>query len=177
MGQDEYGCISFSEEDILEQLYLNPEVDVSTFKINMMDGHSNAGKYNRAVKAHYLDWPELLYSRYVRDDDLDKFDKRLQRNWYAPDAYMEFDIARWVLDQCKTDAELQRCGDELILFADRNMFPMLCYLRYFVDEMRKNKQIWGVGRGSSVASYVLYLIGVHRVDSLFYGLDIKEFLR
>jgi len=37
--------------------------------------------------------------------------------------------------------------------------------------------IWGVGRGSSVASYVLYLLGVHRIDSMFYDLDVAEFLR
>ena len=43
--------------------------------------------------------------------------------------------------------------------------------------MKQNNLIWGVGRGSSVASYVLYLLGVHRIDSLHYNLDIAEFLR
>jgi DNA polymerase III alpha subunit len=43
--------------------------------------------------------------------------------------------------------------------------------------MKANNIIWGVGRGSSVASYVLYLLEVHRVDSMYYNLDIREFLR
>ena len=43
--------------------------------------------------------------------------------------------------------------------------------------MRDNGVIWGVGRGSSVASYVLYLIGIHKVDSMYYDLPINEFLR
>jgi DNA polymerase III alpha subunit len=43
--------------------------------------------------------------------------------------------------------------------------------------MRQNAIIWGVGRGSGVASHVLYLIGVHRINSLYYNLDIQEFLR
>jgi len=43
--------------------------------------------------------------------------------------------------------------------------------------MRNNHVIWGVGRGSSVASYVLYKLGVHRIDSLFYDLSVDEFLR
>jgi DNA polymerase III alpha subunit len=43
--------------------------------------------------------------------------------------------------------------------------------------MRSNNIVWGVGRGSSVASYVLYLLGVHKVDSIKYGLDIREFLK
>ena len=43
--------------------------------------------------------------------------------------------------------------------------------------VRKNKFIWGVGRGSSVSSYILYLIGVHRVNSLKFGFDIKDYLK
>jgi len=48
---------------------------------------------------------------------------------------------------------------------------------YIVDMMRKNNLVWGVGRGSSVASYVLYLIGIHKIDSLKYNLNIEEFLK
>jgi DNA polymerase III alpha subunit len=43
--------------------------------------------------------------------------------------------------------------------------------------MQDNRIIWGVGRGSSVASYVLYKLGVHRIDSMYYDLDPQEFLR
>ena len=43
--------------------------------------------------------------------------------------------------------------------------------------MRENHVIWGVGRGSSVSSYVLYKLGIHRIDSMFYDLDVEEFLR
>jgi hypothetical protein len=48
---------------------------------------------------------------------------------------------------------------------------------YLVDFMRENKIVWGVGRGSSVASYILYIIGVHKVNSIQYGLDFHEFMR
>jgi DNA polymerase III alpha subunit len=57
------------------------------------------------------------------------------------------------------------------------MFDLLRFLVYIVDVMREQDIVWGVGRGSSVASYVLYLIGVHKIDSLYYDLDIAEFLR
>jgi DNA polymerase III alpha subunit len=63
------------------------------------------------------------------------------------------------------------------MFQQRNLFNLLKYLKYLVDTMKENNIIWGVGRGSSVASYVLYLLGVHRVDSMYYDLDPKEFLR
>jgi DNA polymerase III alpha subunit len=73
--------------------------------------------------------------------------------------------------------ELQRVGTELLLYQERNMFDLLRFLVYIVDVMREQDIVWGVGRGSSVASYVLYLIGVHKIDSLYYDLDIAEFLR
>ena len=94
-----------------------------------------------------------------------------------PDEYKDMDIAQWILDQCKTELELQRVGAELLLFQERELFPLLQYLKYFVDTMRANNILWGLGRGSSVASYVLYLIGVHKIDSLKYNLDWHEFLR
>ena len=108
---------------------------------------------------------------------IDEFDAQLQNTWFIPDSYKDFDIAAYVLDLCKTDEELQRVGKELIMYQDRNIFNMLIYLKYLVDTMRQNNVVWGVGRGSSVASFVLYLIGVHRINSLYYDLPIEEFLK
>ena len=66
---------------------------------------------------------------------------------------------------------------ELTMFEERKLFPVIQILIYIIDTMRKHKLVWGVGRGSSVASYVLYLLGVHKINSLKYNLDIKEFLK
>ena len=71
----------------------------------------------------------------------------------------------------------ERCGHELLLYQERNLFDLLRFLKYLVDVMTANNVIWGVGRGSSVASYVLYKLGVHKIDSMFYELDVEEFLR
>lgn len=120
----------------------------------------------------------IAYNEYVGDElSVEEFDHRNQSNWFMPDEYKQLDIARHVLDLCKTDAELQRVGAELLLFQERNLFDLLRYLKYLVDVMREHRLIWGVGRGSSLASYVLYLLGVHRIDSMFYDLDPQEFLR
>lgn len=94
-----------------------------------------------------------------------------------PDQYKNMDIAAHVLGLCTSEAQLQRCGAELLLYQERDLFNLLKYLKYLVDTMIANDIIWGVGRGSSVSSYVLYLLGVHRIDSMFYNLDIAEFLR
>ena len=108
---------------------------------------------------------------------VEEYDAQNQQNWYIPDEYKNFDIAKYVLDLCETDAELQRVGEELIQYQELGMFPMLCYCKYLVDTMRKHNVVWGVGRGSSVSSYVLYLIGIHRINSLHYDLSIDEFLK
>jgi len=100
-----------------------------------------------------------------------------QQQWHMPDEYQQLDIAQHVLNLCESEAELQRCGAELLLYQERDLFDLLRYLKYLVDVMLENKIIWGVGRGSSVASFVLYKLRVHRINSLYYNLDITEFLR
>lgn len=108
---------------------------------------------------------------------VDEYDMMNQRNWLMPEEYQHMDIAQHVIDLCKTTPEIQRAGEELLMFQERNLFNLLKYLKYLVDTMRANNIVWGVGRGSSVASYVLYLLGVHRIDSMYYDLDPREFLR
>ena len=105
------------------------------------------------------------------------YDTTSQQRWHMPDEYQQLDIAAYILGLCRTEAELQRVGEELLLYQERGLFNLLRYLKYLVDVMTQNRIIWGVGRGSSVASYVLYLLGVHRIDSMFYDLDPREFLR
>lgn len=116
-------------------------------------------------------WPEQS------DISIAEFDSQRQRCWMMPDQYRDLDIAAYVLGLCESESQLQRVGQELLMFQERGLFNLLRYLKYLVDVMRQNQVIWGVGRGSSVASYVLYKLGVHRIDSMFYDLDPGEFLR
>lgn len=119
----------------------------------------------------------IHYNELVDQMSTEEFDHRNQNVWFMPQAYKDLDIAEHVLGLCSNEAELQRCGIELLMFQERNLFNLLRYLVYLVDTMRDNRLIWGVGRGSSVASYVLFKLGVHKIDSLYYDLDPEEFLR
>jgi DNA polymerase III alpha subunit len=120
--------------------------------------------------------PELV--KYVDPKtSVEDFDNNNQSKWHLPVEYLNMDIAQYVLDKCNTETELQRAGEELIKFQEREMFILLKYLKYLVDTMRKNNIVWGVGRGSSVASFVLFLLEVHRINSLYYDLSIDEFLK
>ena len=120
--------------------------------------------------------PELIQYNKL-DMTVEQFDNKMQSNWLMPEQYKTMDIAQYVLNQCQGEAELQRAGEELLLFQERDMFVLLRYLKYLVDTMRENNIVWGVGRGSSVASFVLFLLGIHRINSLYYDLSIDEFLK
>ena len=170
MKYDQYGQAHIATEDATDLLYQRPDLDLSNIKFD------NPDQFNAAIKVLYSDIQELQqYQQF--DFDLEQFDQRNQSQWRMPEEYRKLDIARWLLDECATDPELQRVADELMLFQERDLFDLLRWLKYFVDTMRKHKVVWGVGRGSSVASYVLYLIGVHKINSMYYDLDISEFLK
>jgi len=114
---------------------------------------------------------------YNAETSVPEFHAEQQANWHMPEQYKNMDIAAHVLGLCTTEAELQRCGKELLLYQERGLFALLRFMVYLVDVMTEQKIVWGVGRGSSVASYVLYKLQVHRIDSLYYNLDVEEFLR
>jgi len=75
-----------------------------------------------------------------------------------------------------TDARLNRVNMEFKRFEDHGLLDVLRTLMYIINTLEEAGVPWGVGRGSSVASYILFLIGVHDVDSIEYDLDFDEFL-
>ena len=94
-----------------------------------------------------------------------------------PESYYQINVLQWLLDKCQTDEERMRVQLEYDLFEKKQFIRVLQFLIYFVNTLRANNIVWGVGRGSSVASFCLFLIGVHKINPLLYNLDIKEFLR
>jgi DNA polymerase III alpha subunit len=110
-------------------------------------------------------------------DTLENFDKKNQKNWFIPEEYFDINIVELLLDKTSNEGEYQRVVSELELFYEKDMIHILTIAIYLVDVFRKNNIVWGVGRGSSVASYCLFLIGLHKINSLQYNLDIHEFLK
>jgi DNA polymerase III alpha subunit len=98
-------------------------------------------------------------------------------NWFIPYEYKTMDILDWLYQRCPTPEIRARVVEELRLFAKHDMIPMLKAMKYIVDTLRANNVVWGVGRGSSVASYVLHIIGVHKIDSIKYNIPIDEFFK
>lgn len=171
MKIDQVGQIIYNQDDLCDLLMQGS--NLSTFNGLLVD--ETVDLETAAIILE--DIPMFIKYNALAVTSVEEFDHRCQANWKMPQKYKDLDIAEHVLSLCNTDPELQRCGAELLLFQERDLFNLLRYLVYLVDTMRENNLIWGVGRGSSVASYVLYKLGVHRINSLFYDLDPGEFLR
>ena len=170
---DDLGVPRFSNRDLIDMIYSG---HVDKCHVVLCDPSADIDKFNAAMQDQHL--PEL--TKYVAlDVDQKTFDGVCQSEWFMPDEYKEFDIEAFLLGKIggKLTTEWARCLEELEAFQERDMYPLLRYMIYLVDFMRKNDIVWGVGRGSSVASYVLYLIGVHKIDSIQFDLDWREFLR
>jgi DNA polymerase III alpha subunit len=171
MIQNKFSEMIFNESDVMDLIMQGRQPD--SLKNMLVD---DTVDLRGAIQ--FVDrMPELI--KYVEKSDviLNVFDKTQQAIWHMPQEYKDLDIAECILELCDNEVELQRCGEELLLYQERDLFNLLRYLKYLVDVMIANQVIWGVGRGSSVASFILYKLGVHRINSLYYNLDVREFLR
>ena len=171
MKIDQVGQIVYNQDDLCDLLMQGS--NLSTLNGVLVDTTVDLETAATILE----DIPMFIKYNELAVTSVEEFDHRCQNTWHMPQKYKDLDIAEHVLSLCASDLELQRCGAELLLFQERDLFNLLRYLVYLVDTMQENNLIWGVGRGSSVASYVLYKLGVHRIDSLFYDLDPGEFLR
>ena len=113
----------------------------------------------------------------VEEDTSDDFHEVNTSKWNIPSEYLDIDIEAYLFERCTTEIEVERIAIELEEFKRRDLLVVLNLMVYLVDYFKQNDIVWGVGRGSSAASYSLYLIGINRVNSLEYDLDIKEFFK
>jgi len=167
---DVYGRIKLDSDQLVDLLYQNPDLGLDSFPV------SNPAEYNTAIEYFHLNWTKLERLNYD-DTTIEEFDKANQNQWFMPNRYKELDIEQWLRNQCTDQNQRDRVDLELSRFHKHNMIDVLKYLKYLVDILIENKIIWGVGRGSSVASYCLFLIGIHKIDSIKFELDINEFLK
>jgi DNA polymerase III alpha subunit len=171
MKTDSLGIPRFTNRDLIDMIYSG---NVEKCHVVLCEESDDIDKFNAAMEEQGFD---TLQKYIPLDVDQKTFDGVCQSEWFMPEEYKAIDVQNWVLNKCTTDKEIARASQELIEFKKRDMNNLLCYMIYLVDFMRENNIVWGVGRGSSVASYVLYLIGVHKIDSIQYDLDWREFLR
>lgn len=185
MKTDELGIPRFTNRDLIDMIYAGHADKVH---VVLCDPSDDINKFNAAMEEQ--GFPKI--QTYIPlDVDQKTFDGVCQGEWFMPEEYKVFDLLSYFDVMVAEDVgshhsrpgeymktpEYARKQEELKAFQDRGLIQLLRYMKYLVDFMRKNNIVWGVGRGSSVSSYLLYLIGVHRINPIQYNLDWREFLR
>lgn len=170
---NKYGDVIYDPEEIFKELYsgnLTSLGDINCLDRSFIDTYNNGISINadKIDKIPYYSEPQ---------SSIEEYDEKCQAEWLIPESYKTFNITEWLINQCNNDIEEARVLDELELYIQHNMLDVLVCLKYLVDRMREQNIVWGLGRGSSTASYCLFLIGIHKIDSIKYSLDIKEFLK
>lgn len=110
----------------------------------------------------------------------------LTYGWDIPRSYQTMNVPQHIMDIFiessrgmtteQFDIRARRVADELQLYKQYGLYDVLRALIYIINTLTAQNVVWGIGRGSSVSSYILYLIGTHDVDSVAYDLDITDFL-
>jgi DNA polymerase III alpha subunit len=170
MRLDKYSNPIFNEQDLFDAIYngyqFNPH---DTLIVN--ERSTTVKHLEEQIGFKFLEPYETHF-------EISDYDSACQSVWNMPDEYKQLDIENWLREQSPPwDPESTRLEEELQAYKARNMLDLLRWLKYFVDTCSKEQVLWGLGRGSSVASYVLYLIGVHSINPIKYNLDWQEFLR
>jgi len=171
MRTDSLGLPIFDHQDAVDLIYQNR---LAVLQDLQFEPHKEIEIYNQSVKLTGVG--ETLHTYQPMLVDVKEFDQLLQSEWFMPNDAKNFDIESHIISITPVGCE-QRVQEELAAFKQHGYLNLLKFLHYLVQNMRSSNMLWGVGRGSSVASYVLYLLGVHRIDSIQYGLDWREFLR
>ena len=174
MITDAYGNCSFATKEVIDLLYSGESISQYT-----LDDDIETRMHNENAKHFELD--NLLQHMHI-DMPADEYHTLLANTWIVPDEYANMDIDVYLtkqLAQRKLDRDvyIDRLADELTEYRDRGMIQILVYLVYMIDVCKQNHIVTGIGRGSSVSSLVLYLIGTHYMDPVKYNLSYKEFLR
>jgi DNA polymerase III alpha subunit len=168
---DSNGIPIFSNKNLIDMIYTG---HVDKCHVVLCDANDEIEKFN----VHAKEFGTKGLQTYIPIDvDQKQFDNVCQSEWFMPDEFKNLDVYSFLEQKCNNEVEVKRLDDEYKEFEKRDMINLLRYMVYLVDYMRNNNILWGVGRGSSVSSFVLYLIGVHRINPIQFDLDWREFLR
>lgn len=115
--------------------------------------------------------------------------KNIEAEWNIPDEYKQLDVLSYAREKLDALNELESYSESEYLdrlerlvieykeFKRLKLLPLLRTLIYVINTFERDGVVWGPGRGSSVSSYLLFVIGVHDVDSVFFELEISDFMK
>ena len=156
--------INLNTDDLMELMYQEKATTLTTHNTKLLDG------YNEGCDALGID-------KKFKSSDYPLTITEALSKWNMPERYYDIDLEQYFAEKVYTTEQINRVITELDLFRKNEMETMLKFMIYLVDIMKEKDIVWGVGRGSSVSCYLLFLVGLHSVDSIKYNLDMKEFFK
>lgn len=167
---NEYLETVFTSDEAM--LLLQEGVDISEI---IIERDYETDLYESAVDEIFMDDRKLR--RETKGLSQEQAHAQRCQTWMFPPSYRLLDVKSTLCSRCTTQEEITRVESEYAMYVDRDLVIMLQFMMWLVDHMRAHNVLWGVGRGSSVASFCLFLIGISRVNPMRYGLGIDEFLK
>lgn len=168
---DEYGDIVINEDEAIS--FMLKGVDINGV---MVSDEESVEKYQHMSNLIDGESPTINTPKSHMMEP-NKYLRRQSKKWTIPPEYMYMDIVTYLVDKCSNDTEKKRVADELVEFERRNEIEILKVMVYIVDKFRENGIVWGVGRGSSVSCFCLYLIGINKINPLVYDISYTEFFK
>lgn len=163
----ENGTVICNEDALVEVLFSDKSISNLFCDQDILEK-----EWNRAIK---LCDSNELGPIHVTTDVYENVDWYQQ--WNTPEPYKNIDVKEYCLNKCTSLLEKERVIQEFTEFEKRDMIPVLRHLMFLVEHWKSKNVVWGVGRGSSVCSFVLYLLEVTLINPLEYNLDLKEWLK
>ena len=111
----------------------------------------------------------------------------LDFSWQLPEPYLSMDLRSTIVDRAVVrllelnyppdvnERATHRIMEEYEEIERRGMVEFFRTIIYIIDTFKKEGVVWGVGRGSSCASYILFILGLHSVDAVVYDVPLEEF--
>jgi len=179
MNVNEYGQVQFATHEIVEKLYSQEWQTILGF----MESIDEIAKWNEHCTQFDLQPVETLDKP---DQDPTAYHNQRSFQWKMPVEYVNFDpIVFFSKELEKRSLNTQEYVDYLcgeleawtnVMSRDSSIL-LWKFLNYLITICKERDIVTGVGRGSSVSSLTLYLLGVHAVDPVKYKLNYEEFLR
>jgi DNA polymerase III alpha subunit len=101
--------------------------------------------------------------------------------YQIPQKYLDIDLRDYALSKLRdypTERQAQakeRIETELVEIEKRNIGNLFRTIIYMMDVLDSKQIVYGVGRGSSCACFMLFLFGLNLLDPIEFDIPIEEF--
>lgn len=132
------------------------------------------------------------FNEHVAEDEklklVDDGPVNLKFGWKLPPEFLSLDVEQHVsvvfgerltglaYDSAQTEEAITRVARELAEFEARGLTDLLRVIIFVMSRFKETGQVYGVGRGSSCASFVLFILGLHAVDPIKFNVPLEEFM-